>query len=164
METRLGLSPLEKEQILQRIRAHIVSLWQTDEVRNSDLTVLDEVKIGLYYMEHIVFPMIPRGLFQIRGCLKRGVWRTPKVPHLPVPLLRILARSDRDGNPNVTPELTVQTARLLHDSVVKLYDQRLYDLTDRLSQSTHIASFSKELLDSVEREKELFPDLWEENQ
>ncbi len=58
----------------------------------------------------------------------------------------------------------MQTARLLHERIVKLYDQKLYDLTERLSQSAHITSFSKELLDSIEREKESLPDVWKESE
>ncbi len=103
METRVGLSPLEKEQILQRIRAHIVSLWQTDEVRNSDLMVMDEVKIGLYYMEHVVFPMIPIFYSRLEDALREayGEQQRNRIP--PFLFYGSWRGSDRDGNPNVTP-------------------------------------------------------------
>ena len=162
METRVGLSPLEKEQMLQRMRAHIVSLWQTDEVRNSDLTVMDEVKIGLYYMEHTVFPMIPVVYSRLEDALREAYGEQHKNRIPPILFYGSWRGSDRDGNPNVTPELTVRTARLLHDSIVRLYDQKLYDITERLSQSARIASFSRELLDSIERDKQSLPDVWKE--
>ena len=162
LETRTGLTPLEVKQLSDRMRAHIVSLWQTDEVRNRDLSVMDEVKIGIYYMEEIVFPMVPIIYSRIEDALKEAFGNVGgrRVP--PFLYYGSWRGSDRDGNPNVTPELTLRTARLLREKIIKLYDSKLFDLTDRLSQSTRITGVSNALKDSIEDEKKLRPDVWDE--
>lgn len=160
LETRLDLTPLEKEDLLRQIRAHVASLWHTDEVRNRDLTVWDEVKIGLYYMKEIVFPMIPALYSRYEDALKRAYGESLRIP--PFVFFGSWRGSDRDGNPSVTPDLTWRTARFLRESIITRYDQRLFDLTDKLSQSSHITGFSNELLESIELERKLMPQVWEE--
>ncbi|MCL4518935.1 MAG: phosphoenolpyruvate carboxylase [Thaumarchaeota archaeon] len=160
LDQRVSLTPFEKSQIIQKIRAHVESLWQTDEVRNRELTVMDEVKIGLYYMKEIVFPLIPVFYDRIENAIETAYGKSNSVS--PYVFFGSWRGSDRDGNPNVTPELTLQTVKMLRDSVLRLYDEKLFDMTDKLSESVHITGFSKELLDSLETEKQLRPDVWEE--
>jgi phosphoenolpyruvate carboxylase len=154
------MTPLEREQLQLEMRAHIASLWQTDEVRNRDLTVLDEVKIGLYYMKEVVFPMIPVLYSRFEDALEQAYGKSIRLH--PFVFYGTWRGSDRDGNPNVTPELTVEAARLMRKSIIGLYDEKLFDLTDKLSQSLHVTSFSKVLLESIEMEKKLRPDVWHE--
>ena len=162
LDASSNLTPLEKEQILLEMRAHVTSLWQTDEVRDRTLSVWDEVKIGLYYLKEIVFPVIPTVYARLEDALSQafGVESANQVQ--PFIFFGSWRGADRDGNPNVTPELTLETAKLLRETIIKLYDDALFDITDKLSQSTQIAQFSEELLDSVETEKQLRPDVWEE--
>ena len=156
------MSSFERKQLLTEMRANVTSLWQTDEARDRDLSVWDEVKIGLYYMREIVFPMIPVVCARLEDAIAQ-VYDTEGADRLPTFLFYGSWRgSDRDGNPKVTPELTLQTVKLLRESIIKLYDAKLFDLTDKLSQSTHITTFSNELLDSLEKEKHLNPDVWVE--
>ncbi|MDG7001055.1 MAG: phosphoenolpyruvate carboxylase [Nitrososphaerota archaeon] len=160
LDQRNTLTPFERENIIRMIRAHVDSLWQTDEVRTRDLTVTDEVKIGIYYMKEIVFPLIPLLYDRLEDALESADGKRCTIPSYV--FFGSWRGSDRDGNPNVTPELTLQTVRMLRTSIMKLYDEKLFDLTEKLSQSVHVASFSKELLNSIEKEKEIRPDVWEE--
>ena len=160
LETSMGMTPLEKKQLLLQMRAHVASLWQTDEVRNRDLTVMDEVKIGLYYMKEIVFPAIPVVYSRFEDALTQAYGEQAKLA--PFVFFGTWRGSDRDGNPNVTPEVTLDTARLMRESILRLYDEKLFDLTDRLSQSTRVTTFSEELLKSLVEEKRMRPDVWEQ--
>ncbi|MDG6995533.1 MAG: phosphoenolpyruvate carboxylase [Nitrososphaerota archaeon] len=155
-----NLTPFERSQIVENIRAYVSTLWQTDEVRERDLTVTDEVKIGLYYMKEIVFPLIPIMYARFEDALDRAYGESRTIPTYI--FFGSWRGSDRDGNPNVTPDLTFQTAKMLRSAIMKLYDEKLFDLTDKLSQSVHISDLSKELQESIDREKELRPDVWEE--
>ena len=74
LETAVWMTPLEKKQLLFQMRAHVASLWQTDEVRNRDLTVMDEVKIGSYYMKEVVFSAIPILYSRFEDALSSSVW------------------------------------------------------------------------------------------
>ncbi len=154
-------SAAERESILDRIRATIVALWQTDEVRNRDPSVMDEVKTGLYYMENVVFPLIPLFYEKLEDAVLASYGMMPK--RIPSFIFYGSWRgADRDGNPNVTPEVTERTLAKLRSSIIKLYDAKLFELVDTLSQSTHFATFSKGLLDSIELEKAARPDVWDE--
>ena len=160
IETSSSISPHEREQLLLEMRAHITALWQTDEVRDRDLTVMDEVKIGLYYMSEIVFPTIPIFYSRMEDALKVAYG---KEVHLPTFVSYGTWRgSDRDGNPNVTPEITFKAAGLMRRTIIDLYDKKLFDLTEKLSQSVHVTNFSNDILESLETEKMLRPDVWDQ--
>lgn len=45
----------ERDAIIEQLAALITSLWQTDEVRSSKLTIQDEVVGHLYYFERVFF-------------------------------------------------------------------------------------------------------------
>ncbi|MBV5331319.1 phosphoenolpyruvate carboxylase, partial [bacterium] len=46
-----SLSLREQEKVIQSLRNEILSLWLTDRVRAAKLTVADEVKTGLYFID-----------------------------------------------------------------------------------------------------------------
>ncbi len=48
----------EREAIIEQLVALITSLWQTDEVRSSKLTIQDEVVGHLYYFERVFFDVL----------------------------------------------------------------------------------------------------------
>src|ERR1041384_1694437 len=54
-----NLSPDERDGALKFILEEVVALWQSDEVRQVKLTVLDEVKGNLYYFEESLAEVIP---------------------------------------------------------------------------------------------------------
>ena len=161
LETSIGMTALEKKQLLLQMRAHIASLWGTDEVRSRDLTVMDEVKIGLYYMQEVVFPAIPIIYSRFEDALNQA-YCEEKAHISPFVFYGTWRGSDRDGNPNVTPEITIETAKLMRESIIGLYDQKLFDLTDKLSQSIRVTTFSEDLLKSLQEEKRLRPDVWDQ--
>ncbi|MGI0080907.1 MAG: phosphoenolpyruvate carboxylase, partial [Nitrososphaerales archaeon] len=134
---------LERRDALQKIRTNITALWQTDELRNSNPTVLDEVKNGLYYLENVVFPLVPLLYQRIRDALYLAYGEQGNAVAIPSCIFFGSWRgSDRDGNPNVTPRMTIDTVKMLREALMKLYDGRLFELVDKLSQSTRITTFS----------------------
>src|SRR5579859_2013306 len=66
-----SLSPDEKDDILKFILEEVVSLWQSEEVRQVKLTVLDEVKGGLYYFEETLAKVIPQIYHELERSLKK---------------------------------------------------------------------------------------------
>ncbi len=63
---------------------------------------------------------------------------------------------DRDGNPNVTPEITWETLQRQRRLVLKKYKAVLVDLMKRFSHSTTRVAVSEELLESVKRDEEAY--------
>ena len=70
---------------------------------------------------------------------------------------------DRDGNPFVTPDVTIATARRGSYSILGRYSSALKDLVERLSVSAQLAPVSDELRESLEIDRRLLPDVWEAN-
>src|SRR6185369_10640568 len=56
---------------------------------------------------------------------------------------------DRDGNPFVTPEITVEAARLLRAAAIRRHMRSIEELGRRLSQSTRQVGISPELVRSL---------------
>jgi len=54
-----ALTPAERRNTLDAIAEEVTSLWETDATRSRQMTVLDEVRNALYYVEHTLFDLIP---------------------------------------------------------------------------------------------------------
>lgn len=150
-----SILPTERQRLTDLIMAEIVGLWQSDDVRIIKPTVLDEVKNGLYYFETSFMELVPRLYRELEEALTTSypehTW------HLP-PLLRFGSwmGGDRDGNPNVTPDVTVETARQLRIAAIQHHIQTVEALSHRLSQSTHYISISAALQQSLHNDAIIF--------
>ena len=136
-----GISSAERARQEAAISAEIIGLWQSDEVRTVRPTVIDEVKNGLYYYEQTLLELIPQIYRDLERALAehypQHAWRV-------APLLRFGSwmGGDRDGNPNVTPEVTVETIRLLRAAALNYHMARVTDLSHQLSMSSRQVSIS----------------------
>ncbi|MEO7913614.1 MAG: phosphoenolpyruvate carboxylase, partial [Roseiflexaceae bacterium] len=151
-----GLAILQDDQAQRAIIEEIVGLWQSDEVRIVRPTVLDEVKNGLYYFDVSLYDLIPRLYREIERALREHypdhVWRVPA-------LLRFGSwmGGDRDGNPFVTPEVTIETVRLLRVAGLQHQISAIEELSHRLGQSIRQVAISEELQRSLDADAERFP-------
>lgn len=150
------LSPVERDDAIRGILEDIVGLWQSDEVRIVRPSVIDEVKNGLYYFEASLIPMIPQLYRDLEQALAQHYpehhWRVP-------PILRFGSwmGGDRDGNPYVTPDVTVQTVRHLRDAALRRHVGAIESISHRLSMSSRQVGFSDELRRSLEDDAAHFP-------
>ncbi|MBW8348972.1 phosphoenolpyruvate carboxylase [Bacillus sp. IITD106] len=130
----------------------VTALWQTDELRHRKPKVLDEVKNGLYYFDETLFDTLPSVHQELELQLQNNIpdfhWEVPN-------FLRFGSwiGGDRDGNPNVTPEITWETLQMQRSLVLKKYDESINELMKRFSQSTERIQVSDELITSVKREE-----------
>ena len=156
-----NLSPDEKDDILKFILEEVVSIWQSEEIRQVKLTVPDEVKGNLYYFEDTLSLVIPKIYHELERSLKKAfpktAWNVPS-------FLRFGSwiGGDRDGNPFVTPEVTVETVRLLRGAALKLHIAAVEELSHRLSSSEKQTPISSALSESLSRDATLFPLLAEQ--
>lgn len=70
---------------------------------------------------------------------------------------------DRDGNPFVTPAMTLAAARRASHAILGRYRDELEELARRLSLSARLAQPSEALRASLERDRQLLPSVWEAN-
>ena len=128
-----GLLPREREAFERALLAEITTFWLTARQRTLVPLVEDEVKTTLYFVEEIFWYALPRLYTDLERALAQyypGL--TP-----PAHWLRLASwvGGDRDGNPNVTPEVTAETIRLHRGLAVTRHRDHLRQLSRRLSPS-----------------------------
>ncbi|MGI8424739.1 MAG: phosphoenolpyruvate carboxylase [Chloroflexota bacterium] len=133
------LAPHEIERTAELIREQISALWLTGEVRQRGLSVLDEVRNGLYYFEETLWHVVPELYRDLERALARSY---PDVARETLPFLRFgtWIGGDRDGNPNVTAAVTYDALTLQKKTALALYDRELEALQGHLSLSTDEAA------------------------
>jgi phosphoenolpyruvate carboxylase len=126
-------TPRAKEKIYEKIYAEVVSMWLTDRHRTARLTVTDEVRTGLYYVESIFWDVLPELYNDLDHALARYY---PEV-NSPSRWLSFASwiGGDRDGNPYVTHKVTAETLRLHRGLAVGNHQKTLHELSRRLSLS-----------------------------
>jgi len=66
---------------------------------------------------------------------------------------------DRDGNPNVTPAVTMQVLTLQHEQGIRVVERALEVLVEELSVSSRVGGVSDELLASLHEDLERLPEV-----
>jgi phosphoenolpyruvate carboxylase len=102
-------NPETRAETIEAITARIEVLWGTLELQARNPTVRDEVQGGLAYVDNIAqaLPELERDL---KAAFLAEYGEFPEVG-LPLALYSWIG-GDRDGNPNVTPEVTAETLAL----------------------------------------------------
>lgn len=129
---REDLTIPERDEIQETLLREVMSAWGTADVREDQPTPLDEVRGGLIIFEQSLWDSLPRYLRGVDRALRTSTGRGLPLSHAPVRFGSWIG-GDRDGNPNVTPEVT-RRACLLHRWVaVNLYLREIEALRDELS-------------------------------
>ena len=141
----------------RRLAEAVDLLWQTDELRLGRPEPLDEAINALYYLDDLFRLTIPEVLDDFAREISRlGVKLSPTS----VPLsFGSWIGGDRDGNPNITPEITKQAIVLQMGHAIRVTLEAMDELRQALSVSTKLAGTSQPLLDSVERDLERLPEI-----
>ncbi|MFN8566223.1 MAG: phosphoenolpyruvate carboxylase [Kouleothrix sp.] len=151
-----GAPPDELAEIAQRITEEVAGLWQSDEVRVIRPTVVDEVKNGLYYFEATLFGLVP----QLYRDLEAALVKHYPEHHWHVPALLRFGSwmgGDRDGNPYVTPDVTIETVRRMREWALRRQIGAIEQLSRRLGQSIRQVPVSDELHQSLAADAHAFP-------
>ena len=149
------LTPREVAEIDEEIYEKITLLWQTDELRHRRQTVFDEVDNGLFYLDQVLFDVLPATLLRFRRLVEQAFRK--EIPFHPFLRFASWIGGDRDGNPFVTHEVTWGTVRRQKDIILRKYINLLERMLEKFSQSIHIVGASRELLDSIEADIKALP-------
>jgi phosphoenolpyruvate carboxylase len=149
-------SYLQDADVIATAREEIVGLWQSDDIRVVRPTVIDEVKNGLYYFEQSIARLVPALYRDLERSLATAFPETKW--HIPA-ILRFGSwmGGDRDGNPFVRPETTIEAVRLMRLAALEFYANEADKLSRRLSNSDRQVSVSPELLTSLAVDATYFP-------
>lgn len=152
------ISQPEHTEIERDIIAETEILWQTDEVRQRRLTVVDEARNVLYYFGETLLPVTGRIYEDLRSALNEFY---PEIGDCPDKFLEYGSwiGGDRDGNPTITLEHTSSILRMHKDLVLQHYIGQIRFMSDRLSQSTHYVGVSDEMIASLVADAHLLPEV-----
>jgi phosphoenolpyruvate carboxylase len=146
---RQVLLPREQEGIETSLMEEIEELWQTRPTRASRTTVADEVDFGLYFITSVIMDVVIAIYDELQDALETHYpaadWSNPPG------LLRFASwiGGDRDGNPNVTSDVTLETLRTLHSAARQVYIAEVMFLRDHLTQAEGEVGFSETSLEVV---------------
>ncbi|MDQ1357900.1 MAG: phosphoenolpyruvate carboxylase [Acidimicrobiaceae bacterium] len=157
LEVRRRSIPADQTAVDERLAEVIDLLWETDELRRERPTPAEEASAVNYYVDDLARNVVPLVVddfvVQLRALgidlpltarpLRFGSW----------------VGGDRDGNPNVTPAVTVHVLAQQHALGIRILMARLDALITELSTSTQIVAVSPELSTSLAHEAQLLPEV-----
>jgi phosphoenolpyruvate carboxylase len=149
---RVKQTPEEEEHAFTEIRNQIALLLSTDEVRAERPSVEDEVEQGLYFMRNAIWETVPEIYEDVRRALRTYYGESEELPVLL--RYRSWIGSDRDGNPNVTADVTRRTFALQRLTTLDLLYTELRELRREVSISSRQAPVPEELYESITADRE----------
>jgi phosphoenolpyruvate carboxylase len=149
--------PAADRRIRRRLGETIDLLWQTNELRVTRPEVVDEAANATYYFDALHRDAVPHTLEALTDELARlGV----ELPLGARPLtLGTWIGGDRDGNPYVTAQTTLEVLALQHDHAIKNALDVIDELRDELSCSVRIVGVSTELEASLAADLRQLPEI-----
>ena len=161
---REGVPIAERTAMEEQLDGEVELLWITSEVRQDRPSVMDEVSTVLWYLETRLLDAGGTARDALVRAFEQEFGVTSEAVQQIVPLkLGNWVGGDRDGNPFVTPDVTVATARRASYAMLGRYASALAGLVERLSVSETIAPAADELRSSIESDCMFLPDVYEAN-
>ena len=140
----------------ERLAETVDLLWQTDELRLDRPEPLDEAMNALYYLDDLAKQTVPEVLNDFARELKRINIELP-VTARPLTFGTWIG-GDRDGNPNITPQITEDAVVLQVGHAIRTTIAAMDRLRQMLSVSTRITGATPELSASVEEDLKRIPE------
>lgn len=146
------LTHREREHLREQLLSEVLTLWQTNELRDRKPTVIDEVRNGMYYFDETLFDAIPEVYDELERCLDKyypgAKWHVPT-------FLRFGSwiGGDRDGNPSVRANVTWETLLMHREQALEKYEESLRHGLQLLSFSSTLVDVTPELLESIEKDR-----------
>jgi len=143
----MAFSELSGQEELKEVAKVII---QTDELRQLKPSPYDEADNNLFFIENVVSDEIPELNLEVNNLIK-DLGIDKKITPIKI---GTWVGGDRDGNPNVTHNLTSEILEMQYKRNCKRINNVLYNLINRLSQSVHIVTISGDLSDYIKTNTE----------
>ena len=141
----------------ERLAETIDLLWQTDELRLGRPEPLDEAVNSIYYLDELLQETVPEVLASFANEVRRlGVELSPDAKPLS---FGTWIGGDRDGNPNITADVTKSAILLQNSHFTRAINRHLDELRQTLSISTKLIGVTKELEASLAQDLEKLPEI-----
>jgi phosphoenolpyruvate carboxylase len=149
---------LERDGMIEDIKRSLEILWQTSEVRQRKMNVMDEVEQTIFYFKRTILRLVPAVHEKLRQEFGQ-VFPGQTLVQPPSVRFGSWVGADRDGNPFVTCDITRRTIAEQRKLMFTTYLAEVEELIRRFSQSTVRIGVSDEILESIAADCEKLPDL-----
>lgn len=154
---RTALTPDELATLEEDLRRAVLTLWQTRMLRNTKLSVIDEVANGLSYYNTTFLRELPRLYAHLEDSLNA---LDPQASARELPAFLQLGSwigGDRDGNPFVTAPVLRQTLHMQARVALDFYLEEVHKLGSELSLAQNLVGASDALIALAERSPDHSP-------
>ncbi len=152
-----AVAPGDRRRRDLRLAENIDLLWQTDELRVVRPEPADEARNAIYYLDELHQSAAADVLEDLAAELERI--GAPLPAGTRALTFGTWIGGDRDGNPNVTPEVTWEVLNLQHEHGISDAIALVDFLRGALSNSIRNAGASQELLDSLAADLDNLPEI-----
>ena len=143
-----------------RLLGTVQELWGSDELRAVSPTVLDEVRAGLVYFLSTLADEVPIVYRDLEAAIA-AAYPGEEIEVPPLLTFGSWIGGDRDGNPNVTPEVTREALELMRDQCLRLLTDQVGVLAGRVSLSERVVGANPGLSGLLADLNDRFPELAE---
>jgi phosphoenolpyruvate carboxylase len=133
----------------------IEALWLTEETRERPMTPDLEVENSLVFLERTIYDLA--GIFWERFVQEMGRYAPRLAGERPCIQFGSWVGTDRDGNPNVTAETSLNAAERLRRSVLDYYLRRLDEFLSVISFPCSRPAVERKVRQDIERDMQRFP-------
>lgn len=127
-------------QVKQTLKRLITEIWETDTFRQQKPTPIDETIGCMAVVETALWAAVPEFCREMDATLRFYELSALPLDAVPVRFVSWMG-GDRDGNPNVTAEVTAQVIAIHQWKLAELYLKDIDALITELSMSSSTASF-----------------------
>jgi phosphoenolpyruvate carboxylase len=129
---RGDLLAYEQREMDSKLHREIISIWESDELRRSKPTPIDEAKAGLAVVENVLWHALPEYIRKLDDVCRHELGSILPPNIAPIKIASWMG-GDRDGNPNVTAATTRQVVFLSRWMAATLFRKDIQDLREELS-------------------------------
>ena len=140
---RPDLHKYEKEEAINNLRRIISSVWGADEIRRSKPSPQQEASGGIAIIESVLWDAVPAYLRKLDAQCRVSLGKSLPVDVVPIKFASWIG-GDRDGNPNVTPEVTKEVVLTQRLRAARMFLRDLFTLQSEMAISS---AFSPEILE-----------------
>jgi phosphoenolpyruvate carboxylase len=152
------LTSVDRAEAERRLSEQVTILWRTAQLRRNDPTVLDEVRTVVGVFDETLFEVVPTLYRKLEAALL-GASSIGTRP----PGFRTFIRwptwvgGDRDGNPNVTAEVTAAAVEIQAEQAIRALEDATRRIGRSLTMSEESTPPTTGLVERLVRDRSRFP-------
>ncbi|MFB1035208.1 MAG: phosphoenolpyruvate carboxylase, partial [Sinobacterium sp.] len=144
-----GMTEREQVTLENRLRELITQIWHSNEFRQTRPTPVDEAKWGFTVVENSLWQAVPDFLRRLDSTLSKATGAVLPIDAAPVKFVSWMG-GDRDGNPNVTADITREVLMLSRWKAADLYLPEIMALIEELSMKRCSSDLQSQAGDTFE--------------